>query len=302
MGRGLVALSTLSTLATVASLALLAGCPPGLQSGNYPIVGGELTTDFEAVVTLYWLGGFVCSGVVVEPRTVVTAAHCLYGYPDDDTGLSVRFGPQAAAPEREILASSFAVHPNYSTSVTHDLARVTLTEDAPVEPTGWSTVPLGDDLLGRSLDIVGFGETVAGEVDPDFFRRRAEVTVDEVTDLQIKWFGDDGNLCDGDSGGAAFDDGALLGVLVEGDTLCAEWGAALRLDALGGWLDGSEPGDDDDSLELPDDEYEAGQAQCSGCSTAGGYPALLLLPLLATRKRPSSSQTGAPGPGAAPPP
>lgn len=275
------------SLVGAAALALLVGCAPGGRSAGYGIVGGEPTTDFEAVVTLYWLGGFLCSGVVVEPRTVLTAAHCLYGFPDDDAGLSVRFGPQAADPERELLAESFEVHPDYSTSVTHDLARVRLSEDAPVAPTGWSTAELGDGLLGRSLDIVGFGETVAGEADPDLFRRRADVVVDEVTDLQIKWYGDEANLCDGDSGGAAFEDGALLGVLVEGDTLCAEWGAALRLDALGGWLDGSATGDDDDTgLALPDDDDDdVGSVDCGGCSAGGGGSGgLLLLVGLAVRR------------------
>ncbi len=267
---------------------LLLGCTPRWQSSDHAIVGGDLTTGFESVVSVYWLGGFVCSGVAVEPRTVLTAAHCLYGYPADDPALSVRFGPQAESPDREILATSFAIHPEYSTNVAHDLARITLSEDAPVAPTGWNTDGLDDSLLGTTVDVVGFGLTVADETDPDFFKRRAGVTIDEVTDLQIKWFGDEGNLCDGDSGGAAFDGDVLLGLLVEGDANCAEWGAALRLDAHAGWLDGSEPGDDDDSFALPDDDDDVAPAQCSGCSTGGGYPGLWVLLLLVRRKRPSN--------------
>jgi hypothetical protein len=266
--------------------ALLVGCAPPLRSDGFPIVGGEPTTDFEAVVAVYWLGGYLCSGVVVEPRRVLTAAHCVYGFPEDDAGLSVRFGPQAATPEREILATSFAVHPDYSTSLSRDVALIELREDAPVAPTGWNSEPLGDPLVGEDIDIVGFGLTVVGEDDPDAFRRRGVVTVDEVTDLQIRWTGDDANLCEGDSGGAALRDGELLGLLVEGDTFCIDWGAALRLDAVDPWLSGADPADDDDAIALPDDDDDDAPAPaCSGCTTAGPAPSLLLLLLLPLRRR-----------------
>lgn len=272
--------------------ALLIGCAPPLQSGDYAIIGGTPTTDFEPVVSVWWVGGFLCSGVLTDPRTVLTAGHCLYGLPPDDPGLTVRFGPQAPTPDLELSASAYGPHPDYAANVAVDVGRITLVEDAPVQAASWNRDALGDELVGESLQIVGYGETIAGEADPDRFRRVATVEVDEVTARQLKWYDDDGNLCEGDSGGAAFLDGELVGVLVEGDTFCLDWGAALRVDSVAAWMDGEVTGDDDDDFALPADDDDAiPPAQCQGCSSVPGAPLLSALLLLRRRKRTAPTAT-----------
>ncbi len=158
-------------------------------------------------------------------------------------------------------------------------------------PVGWNATALDDGMLGRPLTLVGYGATEAEEADPDRFRRRATVDVLEVTERQLRWDGGVANACEGDSGGAAFDGSELVGLISEGDTFCSEWGAALRLDEVDGWLRTGEAGDDDD-LALPDDDDDDAVPvqDCSGCATVPGYAALAPLLLIASRrKRPGSS-------------
>lgn len=269
-------------MSRLALLALLVGCGGGLESGSYGIVGGAPTTEFPAVVSLFWGDGFLCSGVLIEEQRVLTAGHCLYGFPDDAAALTVRFGPQAETPDESIVAASFAVHPEYATLVTRDLAEVVLSSDAPVAPAGWSRDELSGDDLGLPLTLVGYGEAVPGE-DPDLFRRRAETELGEVTDWQLKWFDDDAGICSGDSGGAVFAGGELVGIAVEGDPACAEWGAAVRLSEAADWLDGA-AGDDDDDLTVPppDSTPPPDGAGCADCGS-GGYALLPLLILVRRR-------------------
>ncbi len=259
-------------------LLLLVGCSPSLESSSHGIVGGAPTTDHAAVVSLFWLDGFLCSGVLIERDRVLTAGHCLYGFPDDAAALTVRFGPQAETPDASITASSFAVHPDYSTLVTRDLAEVLLSEDAPVGPVPWARDPV--DELGLELTLVGYGETAPG-TDPDLFRREAVTELDEVTDWQLKWFDTEAGICSGDSGGAVFLDGELVGIAVEGDPGCAEWGAAVRLSEASDWLDGSSGDDDDLPVDPPDGTPLPTGDGCADCDS-GGYA---LLPLLLLWRR-----------------
>ncbi|MCO4768657.1 MAG: trypsin-like serine protease [Deltaproteobacteria bacterium] len=276
--------------ATLAALGLLgSGCtaPMGASSSaSASIVGGTETAEFPEVAALLYDGEFQCSAVLVGMRTLVTAAHCIYGFENDLAPLSVAFGPDLSqSPPTRALASA-VVEPEYATNQSRDIALLELSEDAPVPPVPWSEAALGDFGPPLALTLVGFGDP--GFEDDDGPRRRRTVDVDlsELTTITLRWNHADRGTCHGDSGGAAYADlgagSVLVGVLNKGADDCSGWGAAMRTDIFADFMAGEAAGDDDDATLDPggDDDDAVGSTGCQCSANAGSRPSWALLSLL----------------------
>lgn len=214
------------------------------------IVGGEPDTTHREVAALLWEEDFLCSAVLVGPRTLVTAAHCLAGWEALVTEIDAVFAPDpaSAAPELRVPLVAALLHDPVDGSFQADLARLTLAADAPSVPGPWNVEPLLDDHLGVELDLVGFGDTAAGDEGANL-RRHATVALGDWNEAMVFWSDDAAGACHGDSGGAVFADlgrGALLvAVMTGGDPNCLGEGEGARTDTFDAFLSGSEGGDDD---------------------------------------------------------
>ena len=90
-------------------------------------------------VALIWRGEVFCSGVVLDKRTVLTAAHCLGRFPEREIG--IYFGPLGPDQPRplhsSILVAAAEVHPRFDPSspppTTSDLAKLYFDRDLPLE-------------------------------------------------------------------------------------------------------------------------------------------------------------------------
>lgn len=92
----------------------------------------------------------LCSGVLVGPRAVLTAAHCVRGR--DDWEMMVYFTEDLRSGGRSVRAGSRRAHP------AQDIAALVLDEAAPsdVAPIAWNGQPLRPQHV-QWLTITGFG-------------------------------------------------------------------------------------------------------------------------------------------------
>lgn len=124
-----------------------------------------------AVVGLTNIGGRrYCSGVVVAPRVVITAAHCLTDivertivyYGADVTADQDSFYNEDDPSQPWTVASTWAQHPDYDADLHFpDLAAVYLPRELPMEPAELLRSPLRNGDLNDQMTVSGWGASKA---------------------------------------------------------------------------------------------------------------------------------------------
>ncbi len=221
------------------------GCSPtdiGTTAGHdlrSAIENGVLDTGHPAVGALMPSSGEICTGTLVAPSKVLTAAHCVA---ESVTGTFV-LGDSIwdSLGNQQAHYHTVARHPDYEDGGESDIAVLTL-ESAigDVEWMATRSAVLDDTILGPSITLVGFGVTEAGN--DSGTKHRVDVVFDQLTDLTLSYSiaGNDGRTAAaGDSGGPALlldgSDEIIIGV-TRGSGWMADSGQYTRVDVFTDWL------------------------------------------------------------------
>lgn len=181
-----------------------------------PIVNGREEPGYPSAVGLGALEQTLCTGNLVSPRVVLTAAHCTIDLPVElITTIGRVYLDPIPSDDRSLAVLSVSVHPAYvrlsnepgqQTLGENDVAVLELAEPAPVAPVWFREAPLEDgDVVGRTLVSVGYGDDGAGN---SSIRRSAELVIDRMDPMflvsRASGNPDHTSICSGDSGGPQF--------------------------------------------------------------------------------------------------
>lgn len=231
-----------------------------VEIGNNRIVGGEYIDAWQSIGVIRRNSRVHCTGTVVAPNAVLTAAHCVCGFAS--SGLTFGTGADGWRPVKEYKTAGYTFHHDYRDDVAGlgDVAILYLADAYPESidfelPTSTSDV---DRLMsgGPPLAFVGYGYAVS----PDGVRYRlgakarvdmliqapdpALVAVNAAIDKLFQYGVAGKNTCNGDSGGPAIwfppaypsVKAQLIGVTSYGDRPCLKYGVDVRVDRYVPWI------------------------------------------------------------------
>ncbi|QDE85753.1 S1 family peptidase [Myxococcus xanthus] len=214
--------------------------PETLTPARRAVVGGAPEPGFPAVAAIVPVSPFcgepdeaarvLCTGTLVAPRVVLTAAHCVENA-DAPRVFSVVFAAETAraSAAQRIRVVEGRLHPARRPGVS-DLGVLILASDAPVAPLAWEAQAFPADGVGRLARVVGFG--VDGEGGSGL-RRGGLSRIRSVEADAFSVEAAPAMSCGGDSGGPVFieEDGLerLAGVTSFGDLTCST-GTNTRVD------------------------------------------------------------------------
>jgi len=229
------------------------------EAHSFPIVNGVVEEGFPTVLALgaeFNDNAFsACTGNLITPKIVLTAAHCGGELP---LSVVIELGAAFVATEvtsyeHKLSFKDYVIHPEYRELGTngpydtgsYDVSLLILEDEAPIEPTLFRSEVITEEDHGIALKAVGFGITSASGNDSGT-KRSADVILTDTDNMFVLVENadneDNANICSGDSGGPTFffdeirDQYVQLGVHSWGDQSCLYQSGSTRTDLISEWI------------------------------------------------------------------
>jgi V8-like Glu-specific endopeptidase len=318
---------TSSLTALWLALALSSGCTidgEDVGASQAQVVGGTATTAYPAVAFLYSEfsdtdAAQLCSGTLITPRVILTAAHCVE-FPGGAPERYLAYFGSTVLEETDPVGTEpvditrYEYHPTWNIDDLeggHDIGLVLLSRPVQgIAPMRINRKPV-DELVGQDVHLVGWGRTT-GEGEDFGVKREATSRLSSANDLLIEYGSATANTCQGDSGGPNFmtidGEEVIAGITSYGSVGCDQYGVGTRVDHFaasyiepfvaendpGGLLPEDTSGGGQGSDEAPagapqsqvPDEVSGGcNATGDGGALAGGLALLLVVVALRTAHR-----------------
>ncbi|MBQ49182.1 MAG: hypothetical protein CMP10_17525 [Zetaproteobacteria bacterium] len=193
-------------------ISLIQGCAQLPAESQPAIYGGQKTKagDWDNTVAITKNGYIYCSGTIIHPRLVITAAHCINGV-NQMKGIHVYMGNGSS--NRKVspnypVARGFR-NPKYGADNEwqFDVAFLEMAEDLPIDPAKITSILYQPEEIetllqvGKTSTIVGFGFREDDGVGEKY---QAVLPMIALDDNEIHMGGQGLDSCNYDSGGPAF--------------------------------------------------------------------------------------------------